>query len=110
MDTPNNIIKGCFDTLLAATVADDYERFISVGSKSFKSGLKPEMFHPVSEWLAPRLKKGFASTFFGELRQHGNSVFFWRLRFDAGGDDLLFRMAMEDGKVTGALVTPAFSK
>lgn len=89
---------------------DDYERFISVGSESFKSHLKPDMFHPVSQRLAPRMKKGFTSTFFGELRQQGYMVFLWRLRFDDGGDDLLFRMGMADDKVTGALVTPAFSK
>jgi hypothetical protein len=110
MDTPDDITKSCFETLLAATAADDYERFVSVGSESFKSRLKPEMFHPVCQWFAPRLKTGFTSTFFGDLRQQGHAVFFWRLRFEDGGDDLLFRMSMTDGKVAGALVTPAFSK
>ena len=110
MDTPSDITKSCFDTLLAATAADDYEKFISVGSEPFKSRLTPEMFHPVCQWLAPRIQKGYTPTYFGELRQQGYAVYFWRLRFDDGGDDLVFRMSMADGKVTGALVTPAFSK
>ena len=108
MTTPNELTQRCFDTLLAATVADDYGQFISVGDERFKSTLKPETFHWVSRGLAPRLQKGVTPTFLGELRQGGFLASLWRLRFDDGGDDLLFRMAMADGKVVGALVTPTF--
>jgi len=109
MNTPDAITKSCFDTLLAATAADDFERFISVGDERFKQGLKPEVFHRVSRGLAPRLHKGFTATFLGELRQNGYMASLWRLRFDDGADDLLFRMAVADGKVVGALVGPTFS-
>ncbi len=109
MNTPNDITKSCFDTLLAATAADNFEQFVSVGDEKFKSGLKPEMFHQVSRGLAPRLQKGFTPTFLGELRQNGYMAYLWRLRFDDGGDDRLFRMGMAGGKVVGALVGPAFS-
>lgn len=109
MDTPNDITKSCFDTLLAATAADNFEQFVSVGDERFKNGLKPEMFHHVSRGLAPRLKKGFTPTFLGELRQNGYTAYLWRLRFDDGDDDRLFRMGMAGDKVVGALVTPAFS-
>ena len=109
MNTPDDITKSCFDTLLAATVADHFEQFISVGDENFKRGLKPEVFHRVSQGLAPRLQKGFTPTFLGELRQNGYLASVWRLRFDDGGDDLLFRMAVAGGKVVGALVGPTFS-
>ena len=109
MDTPNDITKSCFDTLLAATAADNYEQFVSVGDERFKSGLHPDVFHRVSRGLAPRLQKGVAPTFLGELRQSSYIASLWRLRFDDGGDDLLFRMAVAGGKVVGALVTPTFS-
>jgi len=110
MDTPNDITKSCFETLLAATVADNFEQFVSVGDERFKSGLKPEVFHRVSRGLAPRLQKGVTPTFLGELRQGSYIASLWRLRFDDGGDDLLFRMAIAGGKVAGALVTPTFSR
>ena len=109
MDTPDDITKNCFDTLLSATVADNYEQFVSIGNEKFKAGLKPEVFHRVRQWLAPRLQKGCTPTFLGELRQSYFMASLWRLRFDDGGDDLLLRMAMADGKVAGALVTPTFS-
>ena len=109
MSTPNDITKSCFDTLLAATAADNFEQFVSVGDEKFKSRLKPEMFHHVSRGLAPRLQKGFTPTFLGELRQNGYIAYLWRLGFDDGGDDRLFRMGMAGNKVVGALVGPAFS-
>jgi hypothetical protein len=109
MNAPNDISKSCFDTLLAATAADNFEQFVSVGDEEFKSGLKPEVFHRVSRGLAPRLQKGFTPTFLGELRQNGYMAYLWRLRFDDGEDDLLFRMGEAGGKVVGALVGPTFS-
>jgi hypothetical protein len=109
MNNPDEITQGCFDTLLAATAADNFEQFVSVGDERFKSGLKPEAFHRVSLGLAPRLLKGYTPTFLGELRQNGYTASLWRLRFDDGGDDLLFRMAMAGAKVVGALVGPTFS-
>ena len=105
---PNDFTKSCFDTLLMATAADKFEQFISVGSEKFKSDLKPEVFHRVSRSLAPRMQTGFTSAFLGELRQNSSTVSLWRLRFDDKGDDLLFRMSITDGKVTGALVGGGF--
>lgn len=109
MNAPNDITKSCFDTLLAATAADSYEQFVSVGDERFKSGLHSDVFHRVSRGLALRMQKGVTPSFLGELRQSGYIASLWRLRFDDGGDDLLFRMAVADSKVVGALVTPTFS-
>jgi hypothetical protein len=109
MSTPNEITKSCFDTLLAATAADNFEQFVSVGDEQFKRGLKPEAFHRVSRSLAPRMQKGVTPTFLGELRQSGYIASLWRLRFVDGGDDLLFRMAVANSKVVGAVVAPTFS-
>jgi hypothetical protein len=108
MNLPDDITKSCFDTLLAATAADNFEQFVSVGDQSFKSRLKPEVFHRVSHSLAPRMQKGFTPTFLGELRQNSYMASLWRLCFDDGGDDLVFRMGIADGKVIAALVTRAF--
>jgi hypothetical protein len=107
MNAPDGITQCCFDTLLAATAADNFEQFISVGDEKF-SRLHPENFHRVSRSLAPRMRQGVTPTFLGELRQRGCIASLWRLRFDDGGDDLLFRMAVADSKVVGALVAPPF--
>jgi hypothetical protein len=109
MDAPDDITKSCFETLWAATVADNFEQFISVGDERFKNGLKPDMFQRVSRGLAARIQKGVTPTFLGELRQDGYKASLWRLRFDDGGDDLLFRMGIAGGKVIAALVGRTFN-
>jgi hypothetical protein len=108
METPDDLTKNCFDTLIAATAADNFEQFVSVGDERLQKGMTPEVFHRVSGWLAPRLQKGFTPVFLGELRHNGYMSSLWRLRFDDGGEDLLFRMAIVGGKVSGALVGRTF--
>jgi hypothetical protein len=107
MSKPNRTTKSCFDTLLAATAAGNYEQFISVGDERFQTGIPRKIFRRVSRSLAPRMQKGFTSAFLGELRQGGSIVSLWHLAFSDGGDDRLVRMSMAGGKVRGALVTPA---
>ena len=100
--------QSCFDTLMAATAADDYSRFVSMGDQSFRDGITPEMFHRVSQGLAPRMRSGCTSTYLGQLRQSGAQVSLWQLAFADGGDDALARLAMTSGNVNGFLITPAF--
>jgi hypothetical protein len=99
----------CFDTLLAATAADDYDQFISVGDDGFRKGITPDMFHSISQSLASRMQHGGCTpTYLGQLRQYGAQVSLWRLKF-AGGDDLLVHMSMlSQNRVEGFRITPAF--
>src|SRR5262245_32627170 len=97
-----------FDTLLAATVSDDYERFVSVGDANFRAGISPAAFHDVSQSLAPRMQQGCTPTFLGQLRQGEARISLWLLAFADGGDDRLARMSMSQGRVDGFLVTEAF--
>lgn len=98
----------CFNTLLAATEADDYDQFVSVAAITFRKSLPPATFHSISQSLAPRLQRGCTPTFLGELEQNGAQVSLWRLTFADGGDDRLARMSMSQGRVNGFLITPAF--
>lgn len=102
--------QSCFDTLLAATAAGDYSRFVSVGDESFRDGITPEMFHRVSDGLAPRLRSGCTPTYLGQLRQGDAQVSLWKLVFADGGDDKLARMSIEHGKVDGFLIAQPFSQ
>ena len=98
----------CFNTLLAATAADDYDQFVSVADDAFRRGITPTKFHSVSQSLAPRMQRGCTPTYLGELRQNGALVSLWRLAFADGGDDRLARMSMSQDRVDGFLITPAF--
>jgi hypothetical protein len=97
----------CFDTLLAATTADDYDQFVSVADNSFRRAITPAVFHSVSQSLAPRMQRGCTPTYLGQLRQNGTQVSLWRLAFADGGDDRLARMSMSQDRVSGFLITPA---
>src|SRR5882724_12570520 len=81
----------CFDTLLAATAANDYNRFVSIADDTFRSSITPIAFESISQSLAPRMQQGYTPTYLGQLRQSGAEVSLWRLRFSDGGDDLFAR-------------------
>jgi len=98
----------CFDTLLAATAANDYNKFVSVADDTFRTSITPVAFQSISDSLAPRMQQGYTPTYLGQLRQSGAEISLWRLRFSDGGDDLLARMSLSQDRVNGCLITPAF--
>ena len=99
--------KRCFDTLIAATAADDYNKFVSVADDSFRTAITPDAFHTVSQGLAPRMQGGCTPTYLGQFRENGAQVSLWRLTFADGSDDRLARMSISQDRVGGFLITPA---
>ena len=99
----------CFNTLLAATAAGDYDQFVSVANDRFRRGITPSMFDSISQSLGPRMQHGGCTpTYLGQFRQNGTQVSLWRLAFTDGGDDRLARMSMSQDRVGGFVITPAF--
>ena len=98
----------CFDTLLAATAANNYDQFVSVADDAFRSSITPVAFESISQSLAPRMQRGWTPTYLGQFQQSGGQVSLWRLAFADGGDDRLARMSMSQERVNGFLITPAF--
>ena len=99
----------CFNTLLAATAAGDYNQFVSVANDTFRRGITPSMFDSISQSLGPRTQHGGCTpTYLGQFRQNGTQVSLWRLAFTDGGDDRLARLSMLQDRVNGFVVTPAF--
>jgi hypothetical protein len=90
------------DTILKATENDDYAGFVSVGDLVFKASITPQMLDGVSGQVAPRMKKGYDCIFLGVLNQKGYQVCLWKLVFMDGGDDILAKLVVKNGKVWGA--------
>lgn len=88
-------------TLLAATQSSDYKRFITPANAAFKSEITKDKFMVVSEQLAPKLKKGYKTTYLGKLNQLGYTVYLWKLQFSDGSDDHLVKLSVKSGKVGG---------
>jgi len=87
--------------MIAATENGSRDAFIAQGDASFRADITPPMFSGYSAQVGPRLKKGYSATFLATLRQEGYVVYVWKLEFKDGGDDMLFSLAIKDGKVGG---------
>ena len=87
--------------MLAATENRRLDLFVAKGDASFRADITPAMFNSYSTQVGPRLKQGYTATFLSTLRQEGYVVYVWKLEFKDGGDDMLFSLAIKDGKVGG---------
>ncbi len=98
---PDPAVKKTFDKLMDAVKANDREAFIANGTDAVKKGMTQEIMDAVSKLLSPRLKKGYEATYLCQLKQSGTQVHLWKLSFKDGGDDVIIRIALKDGKVDG---------
>ena len=97
-------IEATFKRMLAATESRSLSAFVADGNASFRTDITPAMFSSFSAQFALRLKQGYTTTFVTQLRQGGYAVYVWKLEFKDGRDDLLFTLAVKDGKVGGFLL------
>ena len=94
-------IEAMLKKMLTATESGSRSAFVAEGDASFEADITPAMFNSFSAQFAPRLKRGYTTTFVTQLHQEGFSVYVWKLEFKDGGDDLLFTLAVKDGKIGG---------
>lgn len=87
--------------LLKAVEANDYDNFVADGNEAFKAGMTKQMLEGVSGQLSPRLKKGYACSYLGELHQQGCQVLLWKMVYQDEGDQTLAKLVLKDGKVAG---------
>jgi hypothetical protein len=89
--------------MLEAVKDASNSRVVAPGDPRFMAGLTTTMFEDLSRCLAPRLMKGYSTSYFGQLRQRGYEVYVWKLTFDDGGDDLLLTAFATGVRITGFL-------
>ncbi len=104
LTTPQNVID-CLQVILDAIASADYELFTTVGDSGYKAGITKQMFEGVSEQLAPRMTKGYSTTYFGDLKQSSYQIYLWKLSFADGEDEFVVRMTLGGDKVAGILIT-----
>lgn len=102
--TPAQNVIDCLQTILEATVSGNYELFISVGNSSYQAGITKQIFEGVSEQLAPLMKQGYTTNYFGSIKQLHYQIYLWKLSFTEGGDEFIIRMTMDEDKVAGVLI------
>ena len=90
--------------LLEAIETGNRAQFSRDGDEQFKRNATQEIIDKAKEAHAARLKQGHKAIYLAEMKQQGCRVHVWKLTFTDGGDDLLIRVAFEDGKVHAFLV------
>lgn len=101
---PEDSARPVLDKLLEAVVANDYDGFVADGTAEVKAAMTKQMLEGVSAQMAPRMKKGYDATYLGELKQSGCKVYLWKLAYKDGGDDILAKLSIKEGKVAGFLL------
>ena len=97
-------------TILKATETKDYVLWCSVVNEQVREAIPQAHFETVSESLGVYLRSSEAScAYMGEMRHEGHSVHFWKISAPGTRSDLLFRMAVRDGLVSGVLFSSPFS-
>jgi hypothetical protein len=98
---PDQPTQTLFKNLMAATVSNNYDGFISECDDAMKSALTKPMLEGVSKQIEPRAKQGYSAQYLGELNQRGYKVHLWRLSFKDAGDDVLATLSVKDRKAGG---------
>jgi phage-related tail fiber protein len=98
---PDPAVKKTFEKLIDAVKANDRDAFIADGTEAVKKGVTEEVMEVLSKQLGARLKKGYEATYLCQLKQASHQVHLWKVTFKDGGDDIVIRVALKDGKVDG---------
>ena len=87
--------------LLTSMRDGDRALFLKHGSEKFKEAMNEQLFAKAKTQLFPLLNRKSDLDYLGALNKGREVLYLYRLRPEAGGDDLLVSTAMRDGKVTG---------
>ncbi|HUA64789.1 MAG TPA: sigma-70 family RNA polymerase sigma factor [Alphaproteobacteria bacterium] len=92
--------------LLKATADDNYQAFLADGDKEFKS-LSEGQFKAVYDQVSSKINGGYQVTFLASFRLKviPDHVTLWKVSYNNGGDDDVLHLTVNNGKITGALLT-----
>ena len=98
----SNLVSTKFleDTLVALQ-NNNYENFIQHGDRTFVNAIKEEQFQLVSSQVGYHLSQGYKYEKLGQLKQHGHTVFIYKISYDGREDDSLVKMSLKNDKITG---------
>ena len=99
---PSAAVTTMYQTVLTATIGNDYDSFMSVCDARMKAALTKPVLKGAGDQLDPRMKKGeYESVYLGPYTQHGYRVHLWKIVFPGDGDDVLAMLSVKDGKCGG---------
>jgi RNA polymerase sigma-70 factor (ECF subfamily) len=92
--------------LLAAIVASSYESFVEGVGDQMRAVLGRDDVEELANDLGPHLAGGYRAIPLGTLQQGDGKLLvpLWKLELADGSEDVLVKMSIEDGQVTGFLI------
>lgn len=91
-------------SMLDAIQTADMQKFTASAEPEFKARVTQELIARLFTTVGPRLKDGYTARFLGDLKQKDTQVYVYKLAFKNGSDDLLVRLILRDGKVSGFIL------
>jgi hypothetical protein len=90
--------------MIEAVKAESYDAFLADADANLKAHLSRQQFEGMCGLYTKALKKGYTLEYFGQLRQRGATVNVWKVSSPTGQEDVLVKLVMKDGKVSGVWV------
>jgi RNA polymerase sigma-70 factor (ECF subfamily) len=87
--------------MLTAIANNSYDDFVSVGDDQFKAVLHLDTMEETVNDLGPHLAGGYQAISLATLQQDDQVLHLWKLELGDGSDDVLIKMSLKDGQVTG---------
>jgi hypothetical protein len=104
---PDAAAAALFETIRAAQVLNDYAAFCAVVSERMKAAITPDRFGATAATLGPVLADVERISYMDALKEGEHVVHFWKV--DSGAArDILIRMSVQDGAVSGLLFSAPF--
>ncbi len=98
---PDPSVQKFFDNLIGAIRSNDRDAFVANATDAVRNGTTPQVMTQLNSLLGTRLAKGLEATYLCRLKQRGHEVHLWKLTFKDGGDDVVVRVVVKDGKLAG---------
>jgi|SRR5579864_3640380 len=98
---PSPAVQAIFEKLIGAIKTNNRNAFAAVGTEEVKQGMTREAMDGLSKGLGPRLQEGYEAIYLCQLKQAGHQAHLWKLSFKDRGDDIVVRIVLEAGKVSG---------
>jgi RNA polymerase sigma factor (sigma-70 family) len=100
--------KGFANEVMKSLADEDYQEFIADGDNALKS-IKESQFKALCVQRTSQLKSGYHVIFLGVLTENNLRITLWKISYDDGSDDDLLHMAVDHGKIAGAILSPPFA-
>ena len=106
---PDAAAAALFETIRGAYVRNDYALFRSAVGEKMKEAISPERFGATSVTMGPLLADEGRIFYMDSLREGDHVVHFWKVEPPgAAARDMLVRMGVKDGLVSGLLFSAPF--